>query len=120
MEFQVPLAESGQKLQWRKSEKERARQNMNERQSRIAGESAIETRTDTSLAREMLRPEQGEAAPGDRSDADSNQEHYCKPEQTPDGLGYGHGGPHFHHRGHRGPGGIPLWCPAGKMSCGTI
>src|SRR5690242_7089426 len=120
MEFQVPLAESGQKLQWRKSEKERTKQNMNERQSRIAGESGIETRTDTSLAGEMLRPEQGEAAPGDRGDADYNQEHYRKPEQTPDGLGYGHGGFHFHHRGHRGPGGIPLWCPAGKMSCGTI
>src|SRR5207248_7417490 len=111
MEFQVPLAESGQKLQRRKSEKERTRQNMNERQSRIAGESGIETRTDTSLAGEMLRPEQGEAAPGDRGDADYNQEHYCKPEQTPDGLGYGHGGPHFfHHSAYRGPGGIPL-CP---------
>src|SRR5436305_10309826 len=110
MEFQVSLAESRQKLQRRKSEKERTRQNMNERQSRIAGESGIETRSDTSLAGEMLRPEQGETAQGDRGDADYNQKHYCKPEQTPDGLGHGHGCPHFHHSAYRGPGEIPL-CP---------
>jgi hypothetical protein len=52
MELEVPLAESGGKLQRREPEEERAGQNVNERQGRMPGEPSIQTGTDTSVAGE--------------------------------------------------------------------
>lgn len=52
MELEVPLAESGGKLQRREPEEERAGQNVNERQGHMPSKPSIQTGTDTSVAGE--------------------------------------------------------------------